>query len=132
MKLNLDEERRVEVELGDGARITAKIIAPSELMALRRRHTRTKTRRGQQVEEVDDKEFSKDFWGRTIDSWQGLQDQDGKAIPCNTDTKYRMVNRYPEIAEKIDEAIEAAKAWTFDADERAEKNLQSSADGGPG
>lgn len=129
MILNLDDDRLVDVHFDGGEAITARIIPQDELAALGKKHTKIKIKRGVPTEHTNDREFSKDFWDRTIESWSGFVDAKGGGIECSRDNKYKMVIRYPEIADRVREAIDEAKESIFRAEERAEKNGRNGLDG---
>jgi hypothetical protein len=122
MRLNLEEPRKVVVEVAD-ALIVVRIVSTEEVLALRKKHTKTRNLLGDPVEELEAKAYSVDFWDAVIESWTGFEDQDGKDIPCDRTTKYDLVSKYAEIALQINQEIEAVRAKTFQREEALEKNV---------
>jgi hypothetical protein len=121
VRLNLEEPRKVVVAISD-ALIVAKIISTEVVQDLRKKHTRMRNVLGDPIEELDQKAYSVDFWDAVIVSWTGIEDQDGKDIPCTSATKYDLVSKYGEIAMAINEQIEAARRKTFETEENLLKN----------
>jgi len=120
MELNLDDDRLLDIPVSD-ATITARILPLDELVELGKKHTHIVMKGGVRTERLDSNEYSKEFWDRTIVSWQGIS-RGGVPIPCNADTKFKTIMKFPEIADEINAGIADAKAATIEADKAAQKD----------
>lgn len=121
MRLNLEEPRKVVVSVSD-ALIVVRIVPTEDILALRRKHTKTRNVLGDPVEELDQKAYSVDFWDAVIESWTGIQDQAGEDIPCTKANKFDLVSKYAEVALAVNDEIETCRRKTFEVEEALIKN----------
>lgn len=123
MKFNLsDLNPGTTFDVGDGASITLRLCNGAALDEIYRS---TSTRRevwkrgNRTVEtEVDEARRSEMIWDYSIVEWSGIEDEEGKPIPCTADNKAtlmngslvfsRMVNGL--LDQLIEQADEAARA----------------------
>lgn len=59
-----------------------------------------------EVEELDDDKFSELLWDYSITGWNNLEDDDGKPIECNSESKLFLMRNHVGFARFIGEKME--------------------------
>jgi hypothetical protein len=87
----------IEFEFEGGGRVWLRVCAGDDFKAIRKKTTKKKVefRAGQrhEFEVTDDDLQSKLLWDFCIVRWEDFFDKNGKAIPCNSDTKSLLMGK---------------------------------------
>ncbi len=127
LKVAFNDTPQIDVDFGDGASITVKVLPQSRIQKIARRHMRA-GRNG--VEEIADRaEYGRDFWDAVIVGWTGVCDESGLSIACNRENKYRVVDRNSAVAEELARRIKEYEQAVIDKDALIEKNSGSTRPG---
>ena len=68
-----------------------------------------------------------DLFNYSLIDWEGVGDEDGKKLACNTDTKYAMINQNDEVGAFV--INKASELRDGDVTEQEAKNLKKSPSG---
>ena len=90
------------IEIGDSKTVVLP-LTNSQMNALRSKHTRLK--RG--VERVDGAAVSREMFMRVVQSWEGMEDENGNPLECNRENKLLVYENDEDYVLKIFEAIDA-------------------------
>lgn len=115
--------------VGEKAEFFVHPQSPKEINALLEKARKTEWEKGQRFAEPDFYKFKINKVCQTILDWKGVEDEDGKEIPCNDKNKEIVYLGNPEF---IDKVLEKADSLYKDVQENLEKeakNLQSSQTG---
>ncbi|MGD9504565.1 MAG: hypothetical protein AB7W37_06620 [Syntrophobacteraceae bacterium] len=127
LKVTFNDTPQIDVDFGDGASITVRVLPQSRIQKIARRHTRI-GRDG--IETIGDRaEYGKDFWDAVIAGWTGVCDEGGEPIACNRENKYRVVDRNSAVAEELARRIKEYEQAVVDKDALIEKNSGSTQPG---
>ena len=95
---------------GKDFRIIVTPVTHKEYDRLRAKYT---DRRKQRTDEVG---FEKDLFNRQVVSWVGIKDPSGKDLPCNPETKNKIVNKVFFFARAINIACLNARMEAVEAE----------------
>lgn len=70
----------------------------------------------------DEEKQDEMIYDYSIVNWTGLEDDDGKPIPCNTKNKYALMSEVPAFMMFVTECIKQVSTVAKDTEEAAEKN----------
>ena len=71
----------------DDVEVCIRPIPAGELMRIQRKYTKRKLIGGELHEETDAVKLTQELFTRCVVDWKGLEDEEGKPLPCNEETK---------------------------------------------
>jgi hypothetical protein len=73
--------------------LTLRVLADTQIRALRKKHTKTEWHNGQRTQTVDGMSMAEDMVDAAIVSWAGVVDTKGQALPCERAIKLMLPER---------------------------------------
>jgi len=100
----------------DSGVVHIRVMTPGKLAEIRDQTILTKVEYKNhnrfEYTEIDYAKRDQIVWDYCIVSWEGLDDDDGKPIPCTTENKLRLMNEHPGFAGFVNNCLEKLqKDW---------------------